>query len=104
MNIYNIFGICYGPEPHPQLQSGNEASYKRHYTPADYTPFLKRFRSETHGRKLDQSSLPPCTFGTPIADYFNRIDVRTNLNIPTTVQAWELCTDEIVYNETATGS
>lgn len=61
-------------------------------------------KPESSGRKLQDSSLPPCTFGMPIADYFNRVDVRNALHIPTTVQAWELCTDEIEYNVGSTGS
>ena len=39
--------------------------------------------------------LPPCTFGNPIMDYFNRADVRTALHIPSDIQAWELCTESI---------
>jgi hypothetical protein len=39
--------------------------------------------------------LPPCTFGNPILDYFNRDDVRAAMNIPSDVQAWELCTEKI---------
>ena len=49
INTYNTYGICYGAEPFPQLKSvshgmsiinGMEKPFKRHYTAADYTPWL----------------------------------------------------------------
>lgn len=39
--------------------------------------------------------LPPCTWGNPLLEYYGRDDVRTALNIPSDVQAWELCTEKI---------
>lgn len=39
--------------------------------------------------------LPSCTFGNPILDYLNRADVREALNVPTYIQAWDLCTESI---------
>lgn len=55
------------------------------YTAADYTPFLG----------LEGSGLPPCTFGTPILEYYGRSDVREALNIPADVQEWTLCSMKI---------
>jgi hypothetical protein len=77
VNVYDIFGICWGLGPYPQMYETNE--HKTHYTAADYTPFLNT-GSETN------SSLPPCTFGTPIEAYFNRADVKAAMHIPSTVQ------------------
>lgn len=62
VNVYDIFGICWGPEPYPQMI---ESEPKRTYTAADYTPFL--FDSDK-----GSNSLPPCTFGNPILDYYGR--------------------------------
>lgn len=39
--------------------------------------------------------LPPCTWGNPLLEYYGRDDVRTALNIPSDVQAWDLCTEKI---------
>jgi len=50
------------------------------------------------------SHLPPCTWGTGLLDYFNRIDVRQALHIPMHIQPWDLCTDEIIYNIEPEGS
>lgn len=82
VNIYDIFGICYGPEPNPQMQN-------KTYTAYDYTPFI------SNPAKTGANMLPPCTFGNPLLDYFHRDDVRAALNIPESVQPWELCTEKI---------
>ena len=76
---------------------GNELkAYKKGYTSQEYTPWLYRhFGDEEKKRLLD---LPPCTFGIPLIDYFNREDVRSLLHIPTTVQAWDMCTSAITYH------
>ena len=37
VNIYNIFGTCYGPYPNPQLY---ESQTKKVFTAKDYTPFI----------------------------------------------------------------
>jgi len=112
INTYNTYGICYGPEPHPQLYkashgvtfiNGVEHTYKRHYTAADYTPWL--FESFTNSNGAENSpSIPPCIYGTPVADYLNREDIRELLHIPDYVQAWELCTDHINYETSDKGS
>lgn len=57
------------------------------YTAADYTPFLSKSNRA--------NMLPSCTFGNPILDYLNRADVRDALNIPSNIQAWDLCTESI---------
>jgi carboxypeptidase C (cathepsin A) len=89
VNVYDIFGICYGPEPHPQMYATNEAS--EGYSAAEYTPFLyEGLESGMYG-----SSLPPCTFGTPIMSYYSRKDVREAMHIPDSIQDWVLCTTKI---------
>lgn len=107
INTYNTDGVCYGPEPHPQLigskhglteVNGEIRSYKRYYTAADYTPWSFRAQAEANG------SIPPCIYGTPVADYFNRDDVRALLHIPHYVQTWELCTGNITYVSQPRGS
>jgi len=41
--------------------------------------------------------LPPCTWGNPLIQYLNDATVRTALHIPDSIQAWDLCTEEIFY-------
>lgn len=79
MNVYDIFGICWGLGPYPQLYKKDETTKL-----ADYTPFLK-----------GSLSLPPCTFGTPIEDYFNREDVRASMHIPSAAGEWKLCSTKV---------
>lgn len=97
VNIYDIYGTCWGLGDSPQLYASRDS--KQAATSADYTPWAHRFSSE-HRLK----SLPPCTFGTPIIDYLNRGDVRTNLHIPSDIQAWDLCQDDIDYTVNEKGS
>lgn len=87
VNVYDIFGICYGPEPHPQLYGTNASKFEG-FTAAEYTPFL--FEGLEGG-----AGLPPCTFGTPIISYYGRTDVRDALHIPEDIQDWTLCTTKI---------
>merc|ERR1711957_380872 len=60
------------------------------WSPADYTPWLRRGNSQTN-------ELPPCTWGTPLISYLNQADVKAALHIPKEVQPWNLCTDQIHY-------
>jgi len=96
VNIYDIFGICYGPAPHPALYESNGMPHKKHFTSKDYTPWASRpASSKKEGHRLQE--LPPCTFGNPLLDYLNLIEVRENLHIPQNIQAWDLCTSDIHY-------
>jgi len=62
---------------------GNEIkTYKKSFSSMDYTPWLYKNANED---KKHLKELPPCTFGTPIINYFNDATVRTQLHIPTTV-------------------
>jgi hypothetical protein len=66
VNVYDIFGICYGSFPYPQLQGATDAETigkKTYYSASDYTPWLQRLTGQGHKLK---SSLPPCTWGTPL--------------------------------------
>ena len=44
VNVYDIFGVCYGTFPYPSLQSSQDDAPKEmtYYSQNDYTPFLKR--------------------------------------------------------------
>lgn len=95
VNVYDIFGICYGPEPNPQLfKSGTAKSYSSR----DYTPWLYPKGSKS------ANELPPCTFGYPIMDYLNREDVRAAFHVAPEVGTWELCTNNINYETGVKGS
>lgn len=68
-------------------------AYKTSYTSKDYTPWLYRNQN-----KKNLQELPPCTFGTPLIEYFNDPTVRDLLHItPVTDQAWDMCTSGISY-------
>lgn len=90
VNIYDIFGTCYGLGPYPQLYGAQKKLDKTNsWSSADYTPWLKR------GTGIN--ALPPCTWGTPLISYLNDETVKTSLHIPKEVQAWSMCTDDIHY-------
>jgi pimeloyl-ACP methyl ester carboxylesterase len=108
VNIYNIYGICYGTSIDPQAEEGDEIlQKKRGMTARDYTPWAfpdDEFLSR-HG--LDGGDLPPCTFGTPLMEYFDRVDVRAALHIPEqdpTIGPWVMCTSNIDYTRGKDGS
>lgn len=86
VNIYNIYGICYGTSENPQLL---QSSQTEGMTAKQYTPWL--------GTSDPADSLPPCTFGTPLMTYFDRPDIREALHIDSKVGAWTMCTDGIDY-------
>jgi len=96
VNIYNIFGICYGTSINPALYS----SEKKGMTAADYTPWLYPKSRRDAGAAADplgDDTLPPCTFGTPLMTYFDRTDVRTALHIDADIGPWLMCTNGIDY-------
>jgi len=68
--------------------------YKRGFTAQEYTPwaFLKHPKDEKN-----LQSLPPCTFGIPLLDYFNDEDVRNVLHVSPLANAWDMCSDDIFY-------
>lgn len=68
---------------------GEEKRYKRGYTMKEYTPWVKHLQMQEN----------PIILGDFLTDYMNRADVRAAFNIPTTVQAWEMCSDLIQYHE-----
>ena len=93
VNIYDIFGTCWGSGPYPQLYATNSQK-KRGFTQNQYTPWLKR---PVRGGEEILRELPPCTYGSGLLDYLNLDVVRQALHVPNDVQAWDLCTEEINY-------
>lgn len=89
VNVYDIFGTCWGAGPFPQLYSVQE---KNGFTHHDYTPWLKRPVKDGMLREL-----PPCTYGSGLLNYLNLDVVRQALHVPDDVQAWDLCSDTINY-------
>jgi len=94
VNIYNIYGICWGTSENPAVYGGRKG-----VTAAQYTPWLF-----TEEQLADSSGLPPCTFGEPIMEYFDRDDVREALHVSDKIGEWELCTSNIQYTRGAKGS
>lgn len=101
VDIYNIYGICYGTSLNPALEGSEEKTQRKGWSARDYTPWA--FPKEEHIKELESElgieggSLPPCTFGTPLMEYFDREDVRTALHITPGSKAWEMCTSDIDY-------
>ena len=100
VNVYDIFGVCWGKGPYPQATEGvphlydNEKIHQRVVTPADYTPWIKGPKRSPKALK----ELPPCTFGSELLNYMNSDEVRQAMHIPDYVQAWDLCKTGIVYD------
>ena len=61
---------------------GEERTYKRGYTAAEYTPWLK------HHPSFKSSQI---VMGDPVSELLNSADVRTQLHIPEDVPAFEQC-------------
>jgi len=104
VDIYNIFGICWGTSLNPALEFTESDTREKIYTRADYTPWAfpntaeaKKRLGVEEGDEADPSSLPPCTFGTPLIDYFNNATVRDQLHINQTLYNWTMCTSMINY-------
>lgn len=60
---------------------GRNLTYKRGFTPSEYTPWLKEFS--------DPQKEP--VLGDEVSKYFNRADVRKAFNIPDTMPEWIAC-------------
>ena len=69
--------------------NGEERTYKRGMTQAEYTPFATHI--------LDAPSAQVVN-GDFLTDYMNREDVREAFNIPSDVQTWEMCSSTLRYN------
>jgi len=97
VNIYNIFGYCYGlneteastrASPNDMgfsVVNGQIKTYKKGFTADDYTPWATHAKlKKAHGLK----ETPPCVAGDFITDYLNRADVRAALHIPDKLPGW----------------
>jgi len=102
INIYDIYGTCWGLGDSPQLYGSEN---KKAATAADYTPWLYDYKMPVEeGEHPMLKSLPPCTFGSPIIEYLNTEEVRSKLHIPSDIQDWDLCLDGINYTRGPEGS
>lgn len=126
INIYNIYGICYGGKTDEEKFSNDLETYrhgetsrrglretpqKKGFTARDYTPWLFRSNKDkglvrSSKDEASYGELPPCTFGIPLMDFMNDATVREQLHIPTYVQSWTMCKDDFNYTmfENATQS
>jgi len=92
VNVYDIFGVCYGSFPYPSLQGVTDAGVGKntYYSAAYYTPWLNHSqKSDSHHLRV----LPPCVWGNPLQEWLNKWEVRSKLNIPQEIQAWSLCSN-----------
>lgn len=79
---------------------GTPKTYKKVFTQNEYTPWLRRLRN----KQQEVGEVPPCVYGKPLIEYFNRKDVRAALHVPETVQSWDMCSDLISYTSGERGS
>jgi len=112
INVYNILGTCYGLPETPAdanqfykagdlgrtMVNGQLKTYKKGFTAAEYTPWIKHRQS-----KLGDDGLPPCVYGIPVTDWMNSPDVRRVLHIPDSAPGWQMCND-IPYTIETQGS
>ena len=62
---------------------GVEKKYKRGYTMAEYTPWLKNLPGSNQ------------LLGTYLTDYLNNESVRAALHIPSKMPVWSMCSGEV---------
>lgn len=90
INVYDIYGTCWGLGPTPQLYTGHQ-DYKRFVSQNDYTPWLQHPVGHTQDGQQLLKELPPCTWGSGLLDWMNLSETRQALHIPSNIQAWDLC-------------
>jgi len=71
---------------------GVEKTYKRGYTMAEYTPWVKK------NPLANKDLVDNHVLGAFVSDYANDPVLRKILHIPDYVQAWSMCSDVIDYN------
>lgn len=93
INVYDIYGTCWGLGPTPQLyMSEKDRQHRRFISQNDYTPWLQReIKKDDQSGEPILKELPPCTWGSGLLDWMNLADTRKALHIPDSVQAWDLC-------------
>ena len=116
VNVYNIFGYCWGlptdDGSHKKLAQDGELgltsvggqikSYKKVFTPKDYTPWAF---PNLPNKKENLKETPPCVDGEYIIKYLNRAEVRHALNIPDSARAYDMCaSDGFAYDILKIGS
>jgi hypothetical protein len=113
IDVYNIYGPCWSANITPgvhdhhnelsayrsdsnmamKMVDGQLKTHKRFSSAREYTPWI-------FGKGDVPDELPPCTFGGPLIEWANNEKVREQLNIPSKVQAWDLCTSATTWNYT----
>lgn len=113
IDVYNIYGPCWSANITPgvhdhhnelsayrsdsnmamKMVDGQLKTHKRFSSAREYTPWI-------FGKGDVPDELPPCTFGGPLIEWANNEKVREQLNIPSKVQAWDLCTSAKTWNYT----
>lgn len=69
-----------------QIVGGEVKRYKKGVSVREYTPWMTKVLGENHPA-LD------VTLGDFVSTWFNNATTRADMNIPESVQAWEMCTD-----------
>ncbi|XP_028842958.1 lysosomal protective protein-like [Denticeps clupeoides] len=93
LNIYNLYGQCYGGAP---MNGRYAADVANLFRDSGFT-FQPQIEAAIPG-------VPMCINGTAMYEWLNNPEVRSALHIPTSVQSWELCSHTVgtLYQRTYT--
>jgi len=85
LDIYNVYQPCYG---------GVKSSRRRYnffnlFSNNKYVQDMKKMMPTKFGED------PPCSNTTALTTYLSHADVRTAIHIPSTVQAYTVCSEEV---------
>lgn len=99
MNPYGVYNYCY----HDSDEESEKAqkTVGRKSLRSDYTPWLHQSPA-LKANKLGE--IPPCTYGSVLINYYNLPEVKEALHIKDTAFDWDLCSQNINYNQLYEGS
>ncbi|XP_067651737.1 lysosomal protective protein-like [Haliotis asinina] len=95
LNIFNLYGECAGgvmsrKRPNSDVLESSNFGY-----PFGFLDTIRKDRMRTESAsklKFD----PPCIDASRVVKYLNSEEVKTALHIPSVVQHWERCSEEVV--------
>ncbi|ESO96867.1 hypothetical protein LOTGIDRAFT_159616 [Lottia gigantea] len=100
LNEYNLYGECAGGVPsggltfNQQLQKVVSHNFGWLFSSVEHVK--KEFEANKILAKLNKLQLdPPCINATNVADYLNTEQTRQVLHIPSVVQKWSTCSEDV---------
>ncbi|CAI5443529.1 unnamed protein product [Caenorhabditis angaria] len=86
LNMYNLYDVCY----YSPSGAGKRAHIERFFRRINGLPQRKTVKEHTIS-----SQVPLCAQTNNTYIYLNRADVRKSLHIPSSVQVWQECSDDV---------